>query len=529
MLYVIEFWATWCGPCRESIPHLTAVQNAHKDRITVIGVSVAEEDQAKVEPFVRKMGERMGYAVAIDDVPAGDTRSQNGQMMKLWTTAAGQRGIPSAFIIDQGRVAWIGHPNELDRPLEDVLAGGWDFESAARAPPAKRGKPQVQRAGLAQDPANPARRLAHGSNRGRDRKSGRRRCFTRNWRGGVAQVSVHARSGPGRQGHDLRFSSRRFGFQGPALRIEGDRLLDRRLRAKKDGAKPDLHLALKAARRACEITHNAEIQPLEVLARVYFALDDAAQALYTQQLAIALAGDDASDEMKKALEEYRKAPPRKPRRSGFSLTGSCQRQDPFFSSETNDFRTSRRAPRGLVATEFPVSRPPAARRAARAVNRLRTFSPGKNDAHPISMTRPNVHIPRHAPMPMCNTTAPDQHERPPARLPDQDAEGDLPQNRHVRHQVDQPRMPRQPGHVERLVLEVGECPPHRLAGPPGRPLQLRDAGEEIDHAHVHLDQAQSQVGAGAGAGGGRLGPASAWPASDRVTVRARSVRSPGTR
>jgi thiol-disulfide isomerase/thioredoxin len=274
-LYVIEFWATWCGPCRESIPHLTAVQKAHKDRITVIGVSVAEEDQAKVEPFVRKMGERMGYAVAIDDVPAGDTRGQNGQMMKLWTTAAGQRGIPSAFIINQGRVAWIGHPNELDRPLEDVLARGWDFESAARA------RRQLK---AVEDDAS----LEIG-------EAGWRRFQFTLGAGQVAKAMTY-----GSHLVDSIFKDQPF-----ELKVIAYLIVD--YAPKKDGAKPDLHLALKAARRACEITHNAEIQPLEVLARVYFALDDAAQALYTQQLAIALAGDDASDEMKKALEEYRKS------------------------------------------------------------------------------------------------------------------------------------------------------------------------------------------------------------------------------
>src|SRR5437868_8519116 len=37
-VYVVEFWATWCGPCKESIPHLTALQKEHKD-VTIIGVA----------------------------------------------------------------------------------------------------------------------------------------------------------------------------------------------------------------------------------------------------------------------------------------------------------------------------------------------------------------------------------------------------------------------------------------------------------------------------------------------------------
>src|SRR5262245_10516457 len=61
-IYVVEFWATWCGPCRESIPHLTELQKKYQD-VVFIGVSVWEESQAKVEPFVKKMGEKMDYRV----------------------------------------------------------------------------------------------------------------------------------------------------------------------------------------------------------------------------------------------------------------------------------------------------------------------------------------------------------------------------------------------------------------------------------------------------------------------------------
>ena len=117
----------------------------------------------------------------------------------------------------------------------------------------------------------------------------------------------------------------------------------------------------------------------------------------------------------------------------------------------------------------------------------RIASLGKNDAQPTSMIKPNVHIPRHSPMPTCSSDRAGQHKRPPERLPDQDAERDFPDDRHVRHDVDEPRVPCQPGHVERLILEVGERPPHRLTAPPRRPLQLRETREQIDHTHVNLN------------------------------------------
>jgi len=108
-LYVVEFWATWCPPCRESIPHLTELQKKHKD-VQFIGVSVFEHesDQAKVAPFVEKMGEKMVYHVAMDDVPEGK-KNNEGAMAKSWMLASGSGGIPTAFIVDKATAS----PNGL--------------------------------------------------------------------------------------------------------------------------------------------------------------------------------------------------------------------------------------------------------------------------------------------------------------------------------------------------------------------------------------------------------------------------------
>src|SRR6188474_3333423 len=46
---VVEFWATWCGPCRTSIPHLTEMQKKFKD---VVFIGVSDEDAATVKKFV---------------------------------------------------------------------------------------------------------------------------------------------------------------------------------------------------------------------------------------------------------------------------------------------------------------------------------------------------------------------------------------------------------------------------------------------------------------------------------------------
>ena len=63
--YIVEFWATWCGPCRASIPHLDDIHRKYKDKgLVVIGQNCWESDDGRVEPLIKKMGEHMTYRVA---------------------------------------------------------------------------------------------------------------------------------------------------------------------------------------------------------------------------------------------------------------------------------------------------------------------------------------------------------------------------------------------------------------------------------------------------------------------------------
>jgi thiol-disulfide isomerase/thioredoxin len=120
--YIVEFWATWCPPCRASIPHLNEVYMKFKDKgLVVIGQNVSERDDSVVAPFVKKMGDKMTYRVALDD----KTSNKDGQMSKTWMEAAGQEGIPTAFLVDtKGVIAWIGHPMQLkEQVIESVLSG----------------------------------------------------------------------------------------------------------------------------------------------------------------------------------------------------------------------------------------------------------------------------------------------------------------------------------------------------------------------------------------------------------------------
>ncbi|HQC42810.1 MAG TPA: TlpA disulfide reductase family protein [Verrucomicrobiota bacterium] len=112
-VYVVEFWATWCPPCRQSIPHLTELQKKYKDR-GVVFVGISNEKAETVETFVTEQGGQMDYVVALD---------QDNATHKNYMSAHGQQGIPCAFLISkEGEIVWIGHPMALESPLKDLLS-----------------------------------------------------------------------------------------------------------------------------------------------------------------------------------------------------------------------------------------------------------------------------------------------------------------------------------------------------------------------------------------------------------------------
>lgn len=106
---ILDFWATWCGPCRQAMPHLVEMQQKYRDQGLVV-VAVSDEDRDTISAFVKKTGYSLGFY-------RDPFRLANQKYMV--------DGYPTTFVIDRsGRITSFsqgGDPAPVEAAVKAAL------------------------------------------------------------------------------------------------------------------------------------------------------------------------------------------------------------------------------------------------------------------------------------------------------------------------------------------------------------------------------------------------------------------------
>ena len=289
-VHVVEFWATWCGPCRAGMPHISELQNKYKEEVAFIGVT--REDEKTVRGFLGKKATTGGtwddviqYRLALD---AGNWTNTN------YMRAAGQNGIPCAFVVGkEGIIEWIGHPARIDEPLAKIVAGTWDRDEAVA---------QMKQQQIMQESMRKLSGLLQ----------------KQDWDGALAAVDNMESS----MGQSVNTSLYRMTILERAGRVEqatevrgaviekawdDSQLLNQiawNTARAGNGNDADLQLALKAATRASELKEGKDAATLDTVARVYHEMGDLDSAIAWQIKAVE--HNAGNDQIESTLAEYKK-------------------------------------------------------------------------------------------------------------------------------------------------------------------------------------------------------------------------------
>jgi thiol-disulfide isomerase/thioredoxin len=298
--YIVEFWATWCGPCRVSIPHLNEIHEKYKDKgLVVIGQDCWERDESLVEPFIKKMGDKMTYRVALDD----KTEKERGAMAETWMAAAGRNGIPSAFLVDgKGLIAWIGHPMQLkESVIEAVLDGTFDTRKAA----ADYEKGQRTEMAMRSVQRDLSKAMANKDWEGAEAKlMEAEKLLPEDQRGGLSMTRFNIAIGKGdykaAYGYAEKISDANQDNAMMQNQLAWQMLTDQKIKER------DLGLAEKIATRANDAAKGKDPAILDTLARARFVNGKKDQAIELQEKAVKLADGEMKKSFQETLDSYKK-------------------------------------------------------------------------------------------------------------------------------------------------------------------------------------------------------------------------------
>ena len=291
--YVVEFWATWCGPCRAGMPHLSETAEKYAEQgVSVVGIS--DEKLDVVAAFLAKpeWQEKVRYIVATD--PDGSTNKQ-------YMEAAGENGIPCAFIVKDNTVQWIGHPMTMDEPLAQIVGGTWDIAAA------KKSRDTEMAAELAQAAVQSKLRAALKAKDWPAAIAIYDEAIAANntaMRTSIQMAKFQTLAGPAAMPSEAYTLAREIisGTDHPMIlnEIAWFTATDKAVKTR------DLEVALLAAEKANTASKGEDAAILDTLARVWWEKGDRARAIQIQTQAAAAAGDDQmGTEIKATLKQYK--------------------------------------------------------------------------------------------------------------------------------------------------------------------------------------------------------------------------------